>query len=159
MDPSALGRARGFTVIELMTVVAVMAILLAVAAPGMQGLLAAQRMRSAAFDMVSDLTLARSEAIKRGENVVVAPSASGWPGGWQVRVASTSQVLRQKDALGAGVQLSTAPSTTVTFDLNGRVSTPSAVARFGLSDGARRQRCISLDPSGRPKNSSTGCPS
>ena len=125
-------RVRGFTVIELMTVVAVLAVLMVVVAPGMQKMLAGQRVRATAFDMVSDLSLARSEAIKRGENVVVAPAASGWLGGWQVRVASTAQVLRQKDALGAGVQISTAPTT---------VRAPGSTARVSV---ARSGKCSSV---------------
>ena len=59
---------------------------------------------------------------------------------------------------GNGVLFTTAPGT-VTFDLNGRLGTITTPVRFELSDGASRNRCISLDPSGRPKSSLAACPS
>lgn len=156
METAALSRQYGFTLIELMITVAVMAVMVAVAAPSFTDILTAQRMRSVAYDMTSDLVLARSEAVKRSADVNIEPSASGWAGGWTVRVPSTAVVISSRKAAGNGVVFSTSPGT-VTFDLNGRLPTATP-QRFGLSDGGSRNRCISIDPSGRPNSVVASCP-
>lgn len=148
---------QGFTLIELMITVAVLAITVALAAPSFKDLLAAQRLRSVAYDMTSDLVLARSEAVKRGQDVTIAPLDSGWKAGWTVRVPSSSEVIASRSAAGGGVVFTTSPGT-VTFDLNGRLGTTSSVVRFELNGGVNRNRCISIDPSGRPKSVTTACP-
>lgn len=152
-------RVQGFTLIEMMVAVVLLAVLMSVAAPALRSLLEAQRMRAAAFDLMADLTLARNEALKRGtilSPVTVAPAADGWAAGWSVAVGL--EVVSRKNTVGTGVTI-TGP-TSVTFDRNGRVSSSTAVSRFALSDSsASRFRCISLDPSGRPKSATTACPS
>ncbi len=148
----------GFTLVELLITVTILAITLGLAIPSFRDLMVAQRMRSVAYDMTSDLVLARSEAVKRGENITVAPDAGGWQSGWSVRAPASGTVVTSRSAAGNGVLFTTAPGT-VTFDLNGRLGTITTPVRFELSDGASRNRCISLDPSGRPKSSLAACPS
>ena len=63
---------RGFTAIELMVVVAIVAILAALAAPSFTPLIERWRVRDAAESLQSTLYFARSEAIKRGGNVIIA---------------------------------------------------------------------------------------
>ena len=147
----------GFTLLELMVVVALLAVISTLAAPSFRDLLAGQRVRVTAYNIVSDLILARSEALKRGENVTLTPTSALWTNGWSVNVASTAQILGGQGNVGNGIQFTSSPAS-VTFDRNGR-SSAVAVVRFALSDGGSNLRCISLDPSGRPKNASTVCPS
>ena len=147
----------GFTLIELSVTVSVLAILAAVAAPAFKDLLASQRVRSAAAYIISDLTLARSEALKRGVDVILSPVGDLWTNGWSVTVASSAEILSAQGSLGQGVGITTAPSI-VRFDRNGRLNTTSVV-RFQLSNGNSSKRCISLDPSGRPKSALAECPS
>ena len=146
-------RRAGFTLLELLVVVTVLALLLAVATAPMKRLVLAGRMRSASSDLVADLLLARSEALKRSAQVLVQPSDSGWTGGWTVQTAAGAQQLARRNTLG-GVAVTTAP-TGITFDVDGRVLAVGTV-RIGLSDGSNR-RCISLDPSGRPKSAAVDC--
>ena len=62
---------RGLTIIELMVVVAVVAVLITLAAPSMRAMIAAQRVKSINAELVTDLQFARSEAARRNRNVFV----------------------------------------------------------------------------------------
>jgi type IV fimbrial biogenesis protein FimT len=89
---------RGFTLVELLVVLAVGSILLAIAVPGYAFLMNTSRLAAITNDLVTALHLARSEAIKRGIRVTVCKSANpmaaapacsataGWEQGWLVFV-------------------------------------------------------------------------
>lgn len=87
---SRSSRERGFTLVELMTTVSVMAIALAIAAPSLTGFVRSSKVRSAQSELVSSMMLARSEAAKRGVTIGMAATASGtgneFGGGWKVWV-------------------------------------------------------------------------
>ena len=147
----------GFTLVELMVTVAIVAILVSLAVPSFREMSAAQRVRSATYSIISDLTLARSEAVKRGADVTLTPLvANNWTSGWRVSVASSSELLSEQSDVGKGVVFATAPAR-VTFNRNGRINSV-AVVRFQLTDVSARSRCVSLNPSGRPKNVNKECP-
>lgn len=91
------GLQAGFTLIELMVGVAIMAILLAVGVPSFQSAVASNRLTSSTNDVVSALALARTEAIRRGTRVTVCKSANatacttggGWAQGWLIFIDTT----------------------------------------------------------------------
>jgi len=66
--------ARGFTLIELMMTLAVVAILLAVAAPAFGGLIQSTQAQSSRSALVTALNTARIFAVSKTANVVVCPS-------------------------------------------------------------------------------------
>lgn len=70
-------RTRGFTLLELLVTLALVAILAALAAPSFTTLINSNRLSGAANDIVAALQVARMEAVRRGENVVICPSADG----------------------------------------------------------------------------------
>lgn len=72
-------RARGFTLVELMVVVAVVAILAAMAAPSYRDMVDRYRVRGAADDVLSVLSNARAGAVKAGlDTAVTVTTGSNW---------------------------------------------------------------------------------
>lgn len=69
--------AGGFTLVELMVTVAVLAILVALAAPSFANIIERNRLTGAANEAVAALQVARMEAIRRGSNTVLCPSTDG----------------------------------------------------------------------------------
>jgi len=84
----------GFTIIELITVMAIAGILLAIAVPSMRSFSQKGKISSFGNEMVSALQIARSEAIKRSGIACVCPTANAndpipvcsgsndWESGW-----------------------------------------------------------------------------
>jgi len=83
--------ASGFTVLELMITVTIIAIGLSLSVPSIRDTMANNRVAVANNSIVSAINLARSEAITRGNSVAVCPSNAGtkcnngkWNTGWIV---------------------------------------------------------------------------
>lgn len=85
-------QAHGFTLIELMVTIAVLAIMLTVAVPAMQNFTIRNRLAALNNDMMTSVNLARSEASKRGVTVSICKSSTmtscggNWSDGWIVFV-------------------------------------------------------------------------
>jgi type IV fimbrial biogenesis protein FimT len=159
-------RARGLTLIELMTVIAIAAILAAVAVPSFTKIIATQRLKSAASNLQIALLSARSEAIKRNTNVCMSTSTtnctstSSWNGGWYVTNGATTYATYP-----AYSSLSiTGPTTGVTYQGSGRITTTTTpivsnttnyfkVTSSSISD----VRCVYISPMGAPSVTSS-CP-
>lgn len=101
----------GFTLVELMIVVAIVGILAAIGAPSFQDMLNQTRASSLANELAASLNLARSEAIKRGTQVSVCKSGNitaasptcsttaSWQNGWLIFVdTGTSGTFDGTDA-------------------------------------------------------------
>ena len=88
--PGAPGRLRpaaGFTLIEMLTAMAILVIVMTFAVPGLTSLQRGAELTSNANTLLSSLTVARAEAMKRGRNVTVTPAdGSNWNSGWIVFV-------------------------------------------------------------------------
>jgi type IV fimbrial biogenesis protein FimT len=145
---------RGFTLIELMVVVSLAAIMLSLAVPSLRDLIVGQRVKTAAFAFANAAMQARSEAIKRNQEVALVPLVAGnWGGGWTIQIVAGA-VLSQQDAYPGVVIASVAPKVTasqVVYEANGRLG--AAVDELRASDEAGgHARCLSFDLSGLPKS-------
>jgi type IV fimbrial biogenesis protein FimT len=67
----------GFTTIELMTTVVIAGILLTLALPSFNDMLARRRLEGQANELVTDLSYAKSEAVQRNRNVLVITGGGG----------------------------------------------------------------------------------
>ena len=160
----------GFTLIELMVTIAIAGILLSLAVPSMTTVIKNNRLQSAVSSFAVDLQFARSEAIKRGQNVTVCPSSDGnsclgtdtWHKGWMVfydagtigtyDTTKGDTPLRYRAALingdtavaGTGAAGTTAPANNwVTFNREGFASGGGAgttMFKFNTADGAVKSK-------------------
>lgn len=157
---------RGFTLLELMIVITVLALVLGIGVPAYRDLVLNNRQAAAVNELVTALQLARSEAITRNVAapavVSVCASSNGtgctgnWSDGWIVfrdsngpAAVDVDEVLRVAQA-PAGLAISTPGfATPVNYRRDGRVL---GVADFVFCDdrGATKARVVQLTISGRP---------
>ncbi len=150
----------GFTLVEMLTVMSVLAVVAALAAPGMRSFAAGQKVKALAYDMTADLLLARSEALKRNASVVMTASGGDWQSGWTL-AAGAENISTRNTANESITFTALSPlvvPTAITFDVNGRASATvrMTVASSGATNDTAK-RCIQLDPSGRARSMVGAC--
>ena len=77
---------HGFSLLEMIIVVAIVGILASIAIPSFNDMIAEQRVRSVASEVIGDMVLARYEAIKQQRRVVMERTGATWKDGWRVYV-------------------------------------------------------------------------
>jgi type IV fimbrial biogenesis protein FimT len=151
---------RGFTLIELMVVMTLVAVLSAIAVPSFRDLLLNQRLAASTSEFVAALSLARTEALKRSQTVTLTSKTSkGWGNGWEVKstVDGVATTLRVFDALPAGVTVDTGLSNAlngkVSYDANGfsRNGDAYLIGCVALKAETGRRSAVVVSASGRPK--------
>lgn len=115
----------GFTLIELMIGIAILAVLISVALPEFSTWIQNTKIRTAAESVQTGLQLARAEAVRRNTNVQFAFTTGS---GWSISVASTGEVVQsraEEEGNTAGITVTRSPGTAtrVTFNSLGRVTT------------------------------------
>lgn len=172
-------RAAGFTLVELMIGIAVLALLMALGVPSFMNLVRNNRLVTQTNEVVTGLNLARSEAIKRGLPVSVCVSSDqtdcdtgtpDWADGWIMFVDQgtageldgTDEVLLVGTPVSQGYTLeeTEAGAAFMQFLPSGLVN-PVAVRRFQLewaADPTDRTRCVSVAVGGRINTTRGACP-
>jgi type IV fimbrial biogenesis protein FimT len=151
-------RERGFTLLELMTALAVAAVLIAVGVPQLRDLTIQQRITGAAQDLHIDLTLARNEAVTRATNVTVCPSSDlatctndGWGNGRLTFIDANGDgvvdagelIVKQSQPLATG--LTAVPAVgSVTFNSRGQ----AAALTIGICQSGYVGRNIDIKSTG-----------
>lgn len=73
----------GFSLIELLAAIIIMAILAGLSGPSMRPFIVKQQLLTASQELIESLQLARSEAIANGSNYRLQPTNANWTSGWQ----------------------------------------------------------------------------
>ena len=127
----------GFTLIELMIVIVVLAIFVTVGVPNFQNIVRENRLATQANELVSSLHFARSEAIKRRLPIVLCRTTNGtacvtggtasWESGWLVFVDDNDNGAFNS---GAGEQLLRSVSANPTSTLRSINANSNDTVRF-----------------------------
>lgn len=175
----------GLTLVEMLITLAVMAILLAIAIPAFESLIASTRLSSSTNDLLGSIAQSRSEAVRRGQRVVLCiqdPANAGqcvnngnWDQGWMAFVdTNRNNTLDPGEAITlssarqpANINIpENAGQTQITFLPSGRVSAVNTIrvcsTSVALSDDAR-SRDIQVNASGQaitrtPSGIPSNCP-
>ncbi|HUS25720.1 MAG TPA: GspH/FimT family pseudopilin [Candidatus Binatia bacterium] len=143
-------RSRGFSLIELITVVVMIGIFTAMAIPGFTYLTRITRVKGAATTVYLSLLKARSEAVKRGSAVTLTPVGGNWAAGWTMTDSAARTLLQQEAFTG----LTLAGPATVVYLSSGRIQ-GGAVLAFSVSStqtsGSKTvARCVTASTNGSP---------
>lgn len=132
---------QGFTLVELMIAIGVLAILTAVGLPSFQLMMANQKVRAAADDLVTSVMYARTEAIKLNQSVSINRDASGWDKGWTVAAREPRAVALK------GIVLTGLTGNALTVGKDGRIGKTYTVLLCD-SNGYASARVVTIAFSG-----------
>lgn len=147
-------RSRGFTLVELLTVVCILVVLAMIAGPAFTEFTAQQRVQVAATDLFTSLLRARSEAIKQNTDVTLTPVGT-WNGGWVVAVGGTNIDTHSAPANIAISELNSLGA--VTYRNSGRVSTATPPKFTFAASQTNTKRCVAVSLSGEPVVTKAAC--
>lgn len=164
-------RTKGFTLIELITVIAVLAVLLAMGVPSFIDFVARSRATTEYRELLKALGLARSEAITRATTVnITALSGSDWEQGFRIWVDADTdgsydagEELREFSGFNSAADMSVTGSTS-TFQftsegfLNAAVGTEFTFAYRTSPEYCSRDRNIRLKHTGHVSLEERVCP-
>lgn len=135
-------RPKGFTLVELMVTIAIVAILSAIALPSFSTAIRSSRLASTTNEFIAAVSLARSEAAKSNRTARICASSNGtscgsdWSQGWIVWADANSngtpqadEIRRHQQALN-GLTVVASSAATFTFTARGECSNCSGGA-FG----------------------------
>ncbi|MCY1435822.1 Type II transport protein GspH [compost metagenome] len=155
---------RGFTLLELLASLTLLAILSALAAPGLTQMRHSQQARHASIDLATAFILARQEAITRQRPVIIDNLDDDWADGWQIFVDqdgdggldNSDPILLTSDSIASGVRISgnTPVSRYVRYTPTGEAKMQNGAFQAGTitlchEDGEQSIRKLILSATGR----------
>ena len=145
-------RGTGFSLIELMVVVAVVAILAVVAYPSLTSVINSNRLSSNANELVASLQFARSEAIRRNARVSVCGSSNGTTcdGTWTnwITILDSDDSRVAIGAVRSPVQI-TADQNEITYRPNGFATAAAITVCIPTASPPENRRVVSVTVAGR----------
>jgi type IV fimbrial biogenesis protein FimT len=145
-------RSRGFTIVELLITMVVMAVLMKIAMPVFAAWIGNIQLRASAESVLSGLNLARAEALRRNARVMFTMTGSGGGDtGWsicQVQAGGTTcdsavPVIQTRDGGEESARVRAGATTLISL-------TESAAYATALSPGAGMPASVIFDGRGRP---------
>ncbi|HEY7772110.1 MAG TPA: GspH/FimT family pseudopilin [Marinagarivorans sp.] len=176
MGSSRYQQATGFTLLELMVTISIMAIIAGIAVPSYQGLIQNNQLRAASHAFYGSLVLARSEAVKNNLPVAMCKSTDSascagsgtWDDGWLIYIdADNDGSLDSGEMIldsHSGLQNLTLRATDA--NLHQLIYQPDGTQRVAthfnvcIDDDASRGSKIAIGLTGRPsaEKGATTCP-
>jgi type IV fimbrial biogenesis protein FimT len=138
---------RGFTLLELLTVIAIVAIMATIAVPAMGDFVRNGRVRGAGLELRAALVRGRSEAINRNQDVRIVPIDADWRNGWIIQTAG-GQPIETASAPLSSVNTAPMPAATVVYGIDGRVRNGAQTIVISDARANIPARCITLKASG-----------
>ena len=146
----------GFTLVEVMVTVIIVAILSAMAAPSYKSIVTDMRMSSEINALINDLNFARSEALKRGQIISVCPALSptaattscsattDWSTGWVVLAPSGVTPLRLSAGVTHSDTLTSGLTSSITITPLGYAFTTDTIRLRDSNSSTALYRCITF---------------
>lgn len=145
----------GFTLIELMVTISIVAIIATLAAPSFAEFSASQRVKAAASNLFISILRARSEAIKRDTTITLAPIGGDWADGWTMQNPAFPDLNIERQDLKGNITISGPAS--LRYRNSGRLA-DTTIPGFNISaEGTSNQRCVTVSLSGQPVNKKGAC--
>lgn len=147
----------GFTLVELLTALTVLAILLSLAVPSFRETIMNNRLSIQANEFITAINVARSEAVKQAENITItSKNGTDWSQGWTI-TDSGGTALRDHNAL-EGTSTLTGGVSSIQYESTGFITGGSTLT-FDLCDtrtGETGTR-VTILVTGRPSSDELSC--